>query len=239
MWLNPAFRSGPMFEYTSRRLNSYDAPEHTRLRSLVNKGFTARRVEALRPRIQKIADELLDTAEVAREFDVLEILAHPLPCQVICEMIGVPLSDSPQLSQWTRAVHSVLGPVARPDHMDGANQAAGEFMAYIRALVAKRRTAPGEDLLNALIVAEEHGERLSEEELVATVLFMFTAFTASVGRTTRSRPAANVHSPITRRTGNGPDYPRLGDRRDFRARHCSWLDPRKPAGLGVSLFPVA
>ncbi|MBV8358742.1 MAG: cytochrome P450 [Deltaproteobacteria bacterium] len=175
MWLNPAFRSGPMFEYASRRLNSYDAPEHTRLRALVTKGFTARRVEGLRPRIQQLADDLLDMAKVAREFDVLEILAHPLPCQVICEMIGVPLSDSPQLSQWTRAVHSVLGPVARPDHMDVANQAAGEFMSYIRALVAKRRIAPGGDLLSALIVAEEQGERLSEEELVATVLFMFTA----------------------------------------------------------------
>jgi cytochrome P450 len=166
---------GPMFEYASRRLNSYDPPEHTRLRSLVTKGLTARRVDALRPRIQKIADDLLKAAEGAPEFDLLETLAHPLPCQVICEMIGVPLSDSRQLSQWTGAVHSALGPAAQPDRMPTANQAAGEFMSYIRGLVVKRRTSPGEDLLTALIAAEEEGDRLTEEELVATVLFMFTA----------------------------------------------------------------
>src|SRR5579863_10422890 len=111
------FGSGPMYEYASRRMNGYQPPEHTRLRSLVTKGFTARRVEALRPRIQKLADDLLDSAEGAQEFDVLEVLAHPLPCQVICEMIGVPLSDSPKLSRWTGAVHSVLAPVVQPDRM--------------------------------------------------------------------------------------------------------------------------
>ncbi len=77
--------AGPMFEYASRRMNGYNPPEHTRLRSLITKGFTARRIEALRPRIQKLADDLLDSAEGAQEFDVLEVLAHPLPCQVICE----------------------------------------------------------------------------------------------------------------------------------------------------------
>jgi cytochrome P450 len=164
-----------MFEYASRRMNNYNPPEHTRLRSLVTKGFTAKRVEALRSRIQKITDDLLNAAKGIREFDVLETLAHPLPCQVICEMVGVPLSDSPKLSQWTAAVHSVLAPVAQPERMPAANDAASEFMAYIRALVVKRRAAPGDDLLTALIAAEEGGERLTEEELVATVLFMFTA----------------------------------------------------------------
>ncbi|HZC46139.1 MAG TPA: cytochrome P450, partial [Candidatus Acidoferrum sp.] len=169
------FGPGPMLEYASRRMNGYNPPEHTRLRSLVTKAFTARRVEAQRPRIQKLADQLLNSVQGTREFDVLETLAHPLPCQVICEMIGVPLSDSPQLSDWTGAVHSVLAPIAQPERMPAANQAAGEFMSYIRALVTKRRAAPGEDLLTALIAAEEEGERLTEEELIATVLFIFTA----------------------------------------------------------------
>jgi cytochrome P450 len=90
-------------------------------------------------------------------------------------MIGVPLSDSPQLSKWTGAIHSVLGPVAQPERMAAANEAANEFMLYIRALVDKSRAAPGEDLLTGLIAAEEQGERLTEEELIATVVFMFTA----------------------------------------------------------------
>ena len=93
-------------------MNSYDPPEHTRLRSLVTKAFTARRVEALRPNIQNITDTLLDGVGGAREFDLIETLAHPLPCQVICEMIGVPSSDSPRLSDWTGAIQSALGPTA-------------------------------------------------------------------------------------------------------------------------------
>ena len=167
--------SGPMFEYASRRMSSYNPPEHTRLRSLVTKAFTAKRVEALRPRIQKLADDLLNAAKGTSEFDVLETLAHPLPCQVICEMIGVPLSDSPKLGRWTGAIHSVLAPVAQPERMPAANKAASEFMAYIKALVIKRRAEPGEDLLAGMIAAEEDGERLTEEELISTVLFIFTA----------------------------------------------------------------
>ena len=166
---------GPMFEYASRRMNSYDPPEHARLRSLVTKGFTAKRVGALQPRIQEIVDGLLNSVEGMREFDAIEALAHPLPCQVICEMIGVPRGDSPQLSNWTEAIQSALGPVAPPEHILAANEAASEFMSYIGALVTRRRATPGDDLLSGLIAAEEAGQRLTEDELVATVLFMFTA----------------------------------------------------------------
>src|SRR5262249_55417910 len=166
---------GSMFEYASRRMNSYDPPEHSRLRSLVTKGFTAKRVEILRPHIQNIIDALLNSAEETREFDAIEALAHPLSCQVICEMVGVPLSDSPQLSNWTEAIQSALGPIARREHMPAANKAASDFMSYIRSLVTRRRATPGDDLISGLIAAEEGGRRLTEDELVATVLFMFTA----------------------------------------------------------------
>lgn len=173
--LRALYGPGPMFEYASRRMSNYNPPDHTRLRSLVTKAFTARRVQALRPRIEMIADELLRAVDGAREFDIIETLAHPLPCQVICEMIGVPLTYSPQLSEWTGAVQSVLAPVPLPDRIPAANQAASEFMAFIRALVVERRQRPGDDLLSALIAAEDNGQRLTEEELVTTVLFMFSA----------------------------------------------------------------
>lgn len=166
---------GPMLEYASRRMSNYDPPDHTRLRSLVTKAFTARRVEALRPRIQAIAEDLLRPADGRGEIDIVETLAHPLPCQVICEMIGVPLEYSPQFSDWTAALQSVLAPVPRPDRIPAANRAAGEFMAFIRKLVEERRRSPGDDLLSALIAAEDGGNRLSEEELIGTVLFMFSA----------------------------------------------------------------
>ena len=169
------YGSGPMFEYASRRMSNYNPPDHTRLRSLVTKAFTARRVEALRPRVQKIADDLLRSVEGADEFDIIETLAHPLPCRVICEMVGVPFTYSSQLSDWTGAVQAVLAPLPMPDHLPAANQAASSFMEFIKTLVVERRRSPGDDLLSALIAAEENGQRLNEEELVATVLFLFSA----------------------------------------------------------------
>lgn len=166
---------GPMLEYASRRLNRYDPAEHAPLRSLVTKGLTAKRVEALKPHIQAIADMLLDAVQGSREFDIIQTLAHPLPAQVICEMIGVPLGDSSTLSEWTEAIQLALAPVARPAQMPAANKAADEFMSYVRTLVAQRRKFPGDDLVSALVSAEESGQRLTEEELVATILFMFSA----------------------------------------------------------------
>ena len=169
------YGAGPMFEYATRRMSNYNPPDHTRLRSLTAKVFTARRVEALRPRIQAIADNLLRQVDGVREFDVIEALAHPLPCQVICEMIGVPLTSSPQLSDWTDTVQSGLAPVPRPEQLPAANRAAGEFMSFIRTVVAERRRQTGNDLLSALIAAEDAGGKLTEEELVSTVLFLFSA----------------------------------------------------------------
>lgn len=169
------YGSGPMSEYASRRMSNYNPPDHTRLRSLVTKAFTARRVEALRPRIQEIADDLLRSADSVDEFDFIETLAHPLPCQVICEMVGVPFSFSSQLSDWTSAVQAVLVPVPWPERIPAANHAASEFMSFIRTLVDERSRSPGDDLLSALIAAEDDGQRLTEEELVATVLFLFSA----------------------------------------------------------------
>jgi cytochrome P450 len=104
-------------------MSGYNPPDHTRLRSLTTKAFTARRVEALRPRIQSIAQDLLRQVDGVREFDIIDALAHPLPCQVICEMVGVPLTSSPQLSDWTGTVQSVLASSPRPDQLPAANQA--------------------------------------------------------------------------------------------------------------------
>lgn len=169
------YGSGPMFEYASRRMSNFNPPDHTRVRSLVTKAFTARRVAALRPRVQNIADDLLDTVEGVSEFDIIETLAHPLPCRVICDMLGVPFTYSSQLSDWTGAVQAVLTPLPLPDYLPAANQAASEFTEFIRTLVVARRRSPKDDLLSALIVAEDSGQRLSEEELVGTVLFLFSA----------------------------------------------------------------
>jgi cytochrome P450 StaP len=166
---------GPAAKYISLRLSGYNPPDHTRLRSLISKAFTGKRVESMRPHIRAIAEDLLDRVRGASTFNVVESLTHPLPSLVICQMLGVPESDRPRFAPWTDAIARALAPAFKPEWLDQANRAAGEFMDYIGALVLKRRATPADDLLSALIAAEEGGGRLSEEELVATVLFLFTA----------------------------------------------------------------
>jgi len=166
---------GAAFAYVSRRIHNFDPPDHTRLRSLVTKAFTARRVEALRPRIQAIADALMDRIDGAKTIDVLACLAHPLPSLVICEMLGVPESDRPQFSKWTEEIAFLLLPPVPPHRLEAGEAAAAEFMTYVRDLIEHRRATPADDLLTALIAAEEHGDRLSIDELVANVVFLFSA----------------------------------------------------------------
>ncbi len=166
---------GAAFAYVSRRMHNFDPPDHTRLRSLVTKAFTVRRVEALRPHIQVIADRLLERIDGAKTIDVLAALAHPLPSLVICEMLGVPESDRPRFSGWTEDIAFLLDPGVPPHRLAAGEAAAAEFMAYVRDLIEHRRAAPTDDLLNALIAAEEHGDRLSIDELIANVVFLFSA----------------------------------------------------------------
>jgi hypothetical protein len=166
---------GAAFAYVSRRLHLFDPPDHTRLRSLVTRAFTVRRVESMRPHIQALADALLDAAGDTDPIDVLAALAHPLPSVVICEMLGVPEADRAQLSGWTGDVAFLLTPFLTPDRLAAGERAAGEFMGYIADLVQERRGTLGDDLLSALITAEESGDRLAEDELVANVLFLFSA----------------------------------------------------------------
>lgn len=166
---------GAAFAYVSRRLTSLDPPDHTRLRTLVTKAFTVRRVEAMRPQIQTLADQLLDTAEDTHRLDMIAALAHPLPSLVICEMLGVPEADRAQLRTWTGDIAFLIAPTVKPDRLIVAEQAASAFMKYVRNLVKERHRALGDDLLSALIAAETEGDRLTEDELVATIVFLFSA----------------------------------------------------------------
>src|SRR5215831_4253425 len=121
---------GAAFAYVSRRLSSYDPPEHTRLRSLLTKAFTARRVEAMRPHMQAIADRLLDVVTGMPQMDVIDALAHPLPSLVICEMLGVPEADRPQFSTWTGDIAFLSAAVITPERLRTGEAAAAAFMDY-------------------------------------------------------------------------------------------------------------
>jgi cytochrome P450 len=132
----------------------------------------------MRPQIQALADRLLDRLADAQEFDVIKSVAHPLPSWVICQMLSIPFEDDARLSGWTAAITRVQGSaetVRYKELIPAAHCAAAEFMAYVRNLISERRNRLSEDLLSALILAEEGGDQLSLEELVAVVMFLFNA----------------------------------------------------------------
>jgi len=148
-----------------------DPPEHTRLRRLVAGAFTARRVQALRPRVAELVDELIDRILVAQQpADLVENFCLPLPVQVICELLGVPPEDRHVFHGWSDAV---LGDISR----DPAEVAAafGHLGAYLAGLIAAKRAQPGDDLMTALIQARDAQDRLSEEELVGLGLTLLVA----------------------------------------------------------------
>jgi hypothetical protein len=155
-----------------------DPPDHTRLRSLVSKAFTPRVVEGLRPRIQEIVDSLITRAEAAGSMDLIDEFAYPLPVNVICEMLGVPVEDHERFKGWSldiaRGLDSILLPPESevPRRSGAARHAMGD---YFRGLVAEHRASPRGDLLSALIAAEEAGDKLSEDELLATCILLLIA----------------------------------------------------------------
>src|SRR5438128_11557073 len=155
-----------------------DPPDHTRLRGLVSKAFTPRVVEVLRPHIQRIVDGLLDRVETAGSMDLIEDFAYPLPVIVICELLGVPVEDRDRFKQWGLDIARGLDAIWLPPDSEVAARSMASRHAlsdYFRALIAERRASPRGDMLSALIAAEEAGDTLSENELMATCILLLVA----------------------------------------------------------------
>jgi len=154
-----------------------DPPDHTRLRGLVQKAFTPRVIQGLRPRIEQICAELLDAALRRREVDLVADYAYPLPVQVITEILGVPTEDRTQFSKWSDALAHGLDPEFLLSPEAVAQRTAGllSFVQYFADLISHRRSHPGDDLISGLIQAEEHGEVLTHTELISTCLLLLVA----------------------------------------------------------------
>lgn len=152
-----------------------DPPAHSRLRLPVSKAFTPRVLESLRTRIYKIVDDTLGVARQNGTMDVIGDLAFPLPATVISEMLGLPVEDHQQCRRWAASATRSLDPLADDRIMDEIFVSLIEFREYLSEQVERRRSHPGDDLVTALIAAEEQGERLSHEELISTLLLLFTA----------------------------------------------------------------
>jgi cytochrome P450 PksS len=165
----------------SQSLLSVDPPDHTRLRKLVQAGFTGRAMEPLRPRIRMIADELLDNAEHKasergefapdRSMDLIETFAYPLPVMVICEMLGIPALDRQTVLPWTENLLTPSGPQMPEEARVGLQQ----FVAYLHELFARKRQHPADDIISRLAHAEEDGDTLDEQELLSMIFLLFIA----------------------------------------------------------------
>jgi cytochrome P450 len=160
---------------------SLDPPDHTRLRRLVSKAFTPRRIALLEPRIKAITNDLLTAAGVAGHLELVSQLAYPLPVRIISEMLGVPVSDHPRFAGWSaRLAHSLqpgfgVAPEEAQARAEAADAASEEFAAYFRELIALRRAKPESDLLSAMIASEDAGDQLTEDELIATCVLLLVA----------------------------------------------------------------
>jgi cytochrome P450 len=154
-----------------------DPPDHTRLRRLVSKAFTPRTIERLRPRVQALVDELLDAAVPSGALELIEELAYPLPVQVISELLGVPPEDHETFKGWSRDLARGLDPdfILPPEVVERRDAAIAAFSEYFLGLIAERRRAPSDDLLSALVAAEDEGDRLTEQELLSTCTLLLVA----------------------------------------------------------------
>ncbi|WP_176585865.1 cytochrome P450 family protein [Priestia megaterium] len=165
-------KSSASSTFLTESMNAVDDPDHRRLRTLVSKAFTPRYMEGLRPRIQEIADELLDGVQAQGKMDLVKDYAYPLPINVISEMVGVPESDRGKLHVWSEAIANGLG-LGR--HDPGVDEHLQAFSAYFMQLVDDKRQNPADDLISQLIAIEEEGDRLSEIELLSLIKLLIFA----------------------------------------------------------------
>lgn len=166
-----------LLNFLEHDLLMIDGERHARLRGLVAKAFTPRRIEALRPRVEALADELVDRALARRgaRIEVVADLAMPLPAAVIGEMLGVPARDRDRLLGWSHELVEFLDPLSGREGLEPPKRASRAFAGYFRELLAERRRAPRDDLLTALVDAEVAGERLGETEILALAMLILVA----------------------------------------------------------------
>ena len=152
-----------------------DPPDHKRLRALVNKAFTPKAVNGLEPHIRSLLGSLLDNIEDPAGFDLMQAVAQPLPVIVIAEMLGVPPEDRAQFKTWSAQRARLLEPIISPREREIAGAASEAFDAYFRPIIKARRAAPRDDIVSALVRAEDEGERLTERETLNMLRLLLVA----------------------------------------------------------------
>jgi len=162
-------------EQGSRAMLNRDPPDHTRLRKLVSKAFTPRRIEELRPRVQELVDGYLDKAAAAGGMELVGDYAFKLPFAVITEMMGMPGADESKLRDWSGTLVRTLEPIVDPELMNAIADAADNMRGLILDAISWKREHMADDLLSALLTAEESGDMLSDEELIEQIMLLYIA----------------------------------------------------------------
>ena len=172
----PQVMQEPVYRCMRHWMLQQDPPDHTRLRGLVVKAFTARRVEDMRPRIQQIVNQSLDRVADRGHIDLIEDFAFRLPVTVICDMLGIPEDHREAFYKSSRTGGRLLDPVPlSPAEIEEANTGNAAAQLYFQQLFELRRRSPGDVLTTQLVQAEEDGTKLSNEELTANVILLFGA----------------------------------------------------------------
>ncbi|MHA7874020.1 cytochrome P450 [Roseivivax sp.] len=164
----------PFYAVDDNSMLELEPPRHTRLRGLVLRAFTSRRIAALGPEIEALSGQLIDALPEG-PFDLLPEFAEKLPVIVIARLLGVPEEEAPALLDWSHAMVGMYQAGRTRADEDRAARAAAEFSDFLRRVIEARRQAPRDDLLSHLIAAEEDGEKLSNDELIATVILLLNA----------------------------------------------------------------
>ena len=164
----------PFYALEAHSMLELEPPRHTRLRRLVTRAFTSRRIAALGPEIAALSHTLID-AFPDEPFDLLPAFATPIPIRIICRLLGVPEEEGAQLLAWSHAMVGMYQAGRTRAMEDTAATASADFAAFMRAHIARRRATPADDLLTHLIAAEEAGEHLSTEELITTCILLLNA----------------------------------------------------------------
>lgn len=172
----PDIMKEPVFRSMGNWMLQADPPDHTRLRGLVVKAFTARRVEDMRPRIQEIVDQTIDAVIDRGQMDLIEDFAFRLPVTIICDMLGIPEDHREVFYKSSRDGGRLLDPVPMtPEEIAKGNAANAMAQMYFQPLFELRRRNPGDDLITQLVQAEEDGNKLTNEELTANIILLFGA----------------------------------------------------------------
>jgi len=172
----PKIMDEPIFASMKHWMLQQDPPDHTRLRGLVVKAFTARRVEDMRPRIQQVVDQTIDAIIDRGHMDLIEDFAFRLPVTIICDMLGIPEEHRETFYKGSRDGGRILDPVPlTPEEIAQANTGNALAIMYFEQLFELRRRDPGDDLTTQLVQAEEDGSKLTNEEMTANIILLFGA----------------------------------------------------------------